>query len=238
MRPAHPRRRVNQTVGLLALLSIGGFGGTCEFDSDGDADGRVRATLDATTVSLRITEAFAGSASVRGTIVNGSGQAVSLTGDQSVRVNDSPLSGPDATGAYQAQISASDAYAITIHEPTRGVQSTTVAAPADFVVLSPPAGTPASLSGFTLEWSNADAGLSTTVLLAQTIFGQSHTASFGPSADAGSLALSSSDLAEFQQGADISVVITRTRTQSGIAGTASGSVTVERSRSAAITPGP
>lgn len=221
--------------GLVALL-LATAGGTCEFDGGGTP--ARRAVLDQTTVKMRIVESGSGAASVRATIETSDGETVELRGDQAVLVNDTALSGPGGSGSYEAQVAAADVYAVTVREPTRGVLTTSVAAPGDFALTAPASGATASLSGFTLEWSNPDAGLSTTVLLAQTILSQSHTASFGPAADTGALSLSASDLAEFQQGADIAVVITRSRTQQGINGTASGTVVVERSRTGAVTPGP
>ena len=129
-------------------------------------------------------------------------------------------------------------YAVTVHEPSRGVETTTIAAPGSFDATSPANGGSASLSGFTLTWSNADPNQKIRITLTQTLFGEERSEAFGAVMDTGTMAFSAEDLAEFQQGANLAIALTRINERTVINGFNTGKLTVERSKTLLVTPGP
>ena len=163
---------------------------------------------------------------------------VEFDSGQSVQINGQVLAPAHGLGDYSVTIPVADDYIVTVNEPTRGVQSTNQAAPPDFAITSPTDGGPASLSGFTVTDSNPDANLQVVITLVQSLFGQGRHLVVGPFADTGSRSFTAQDLAVFQQGADLSITVTKASRRSDIAGFASGKVTVERSRMVKATPAP
>jgi hypothetical protein len=164
-------------------------------------------------------------------------RTVVLSNGQAVSVNDHALSGPDTADEYVRTIPAAATYKVTVNEPTRGVEDTTIAAPGAFDITAPAAGSTASLSGFTVTWSNPDPALTVRVRLTQTIFGAERDQSFGPFTDTGSLGLGANDLRSFQQGANLLITVTRTKEVHGINGFRSGTLTAELSQTVTVSPG-
>jgi hypothetical protein len=198
----------------------------------------VNVELDLADCVMRITQgAGATEAMVTATITDGHGRPVELAGGQTVSVNGQTLSGAGINGVYTGLVAVANEYAVTVNEPTRGVETTTIAPPADFDITSPADGGSASLSGFTLNWSNADAGLQVTVLLTQTLFGDEERETFGPFTDTGSLVLDAQNLSDFQQGANLLITVTKINERSTINGFNSGPLSVERSETSLVAPG-
>lgn len=165
-------------------------------------------------------------------------RTVVLEEGQAISVNDLALSGPDASGQYARTVPVAAAYKFTVNEPTHGVQDTTIAAPGPSDITAPLAGSIASLSGFTVTWSNPDPALQVRVQLLQTIFGGARTQDFGPFPDTGTLLLGPTDLSKFQQGANLLITVTRIRQIRGINGLKSGTLSAEQSQAVTVTPGP
>ncbi len=193
--------------------------------------------LDQAACTMRIVEE-AEWATVTAEILTITGLPVELRNGQSVEVNGQVLSPAEPAGRYSAVIPVAGAYAVTVTEPTRGVQTTNQAAPADFAIISPAAGGPASLSGFTLDWSNPSPDLQVTIALVQTLFGQERRKGIAAFADSGSKVFTALDLADFRQGAELSIAVTKVGSRSSIAGFRAGELSVERSRTAVATPQP
>lgn len=193
--------------------------------------------LDQAACTMRIVEE-AERATVTAEILTITGLPVELRNGQSVEVNGQILSPAEPAGRYSAVIPVASAYAVTATEPTRGVQTTNQAAPPDFAIVSPAAGGPASLSGFTLDWSNPTPDLQVTIVLVQTLFGQERRKEIAPFADSGSRMLTALDLADFRQGAELSIAVTKIASRSNIAGFRTGELSVERSRATVATPQP
>lgn len=161
-----------------------------------------------------------------GTIKDSSGRLVELQDQQAVRVNDAELTlGND--DRYAAVLAAAGAYTLTVYEPTRGVETTVIDAPADFSITSPASGGGASLSGFTLRWTGANDRYQVRLRISQTLFGVTESASFGPYTDTGSRAFTVGDLDRFRQGAPLTLTVTKFRTERSVAGFRTGVVTVK-----------
>jgi hypothetical protein len=192
----------------------------------------------ATAIIDIVASADSGSAEVTARVTGRFGGTVALTDTRAIFVNDQRLSGPNGRGEYVATIDGASSYVIRVAEPSRGIEETTVTAPAAFDVTSPTAGGPLSLSGATLAWGPADPTLDFEVEMQQTLFSALHRARFGPFPDAGSLTLSAENLRTFRQGADLIVTITRSQARSGLAGLQSATVTTAVSRTVIATPAP
>ena len=195
--------------------------------------------LDRANCTMTIIESD-GQAEINARFTKSIGLQVELADDQSVAVNDTLLTGPDDDHKYIATIDQADQYVITVTEPTRGVETTTVEPPAAFEITSPADGQDASLSGFTVTWSNADAACSVLVRLTQSIFGQEYEFIGSALSDSGSFTLTADDLWEggFQQGADLTVMVTRIKEVSGINGFLTSQVSVARSQTVQLVPAP
>ncbi len=204
-------------VGLSCTITVPGD----DDDDGGNGPGYVQ--LDHVTAKFTITSTTVGDTATVQATLESAGRTVDLKSGQEVKVNGSPLVGPDGDGAYTVTVPVAAIYTIRVSEPTLGVQSTEVPAPADFAITDPQADAAVSLAeGFDLAWSNPDANLSCRVRLTQTLDGQRRE-DLGPFADAGSLTITADDLASFRQGATLSIRLTRTATVADLAGLAAGS---------------
>ena len=230
---------------LLVALSAGMcLGASCGLDCT-VCGANVIWPIPSTTVELDLTDcvltiaqtADATDANAEATIIDSWGLPVELEDGQAVSVNAQALLPTVTDGDYARSVPAADQYVVTVNEPSRGVSTTTIDTPT-FTITSHDDGDGASLSGFTLEWSDADAALKVRISLTQSILGDSKTAKVGPIADAGSHAFDAADLADFQQGADITVKVTKTNTQDAINGFNDGELSVTYSVTISVTPGP
>ena len=195
--------------------------------------------LDQAIAAMIIMQSAGGSqATVSCTLTDVLGRTIELGESQSVSINDVALSGPDLSDRFTATLAAADTYTITVREPTIGVQDTTVAAPSDFAITAPAAGGDASLSGFTLNWSEADASLQVRIELLQTFAGETAEENFGPLADNGSYTFDANDLRSFVQGVDLVVTVTRINTLRSVAGLGSANVSVRTVATQLIEPAP
>lgn len=217
---------------FCAAACFAAAGGGCP--TDGWIDGT---QLDRLGCTMSIVEEN-GQADVTAKITNILGLPIELSDGQAIEVNGQPLTGPDARLEYSAAIARADTYLITAIEPTRGVQDTTVEPPAAFAITSPGEGGEASLSGFTVTWSNANPDLHVVVQVLQDIFDQERTFVSEMLTDEGSFTLTAEDLGEFQQGADLNITVRRIRQMSAINGFKTGQVSVARSRTVRCVPAP
>jgi hypothetical protein len=218
------------TIGLC-------LGGSCTITIPGD--GTSRTYLDQTDADIEISQVVgAAQADVTATITDSLGRAVNLTSGQSVKINDVALRGPSVSGKFTVDVDAAGEYVISVDEPTRGVEHTTVVAPAEFAITSPAEGGGASLSGFTLKWSPADERYQVKMTFSQTIFGSTQAVDFGPFTDTGSRAFTADDLKEFVQGAGLTISVTRIHTVVNVAGFNSGTATAGVTTTAAASPRP
>jgi hypothetical protein len=227
--------------GLLALLATGFCtGGSCTINIDHPGDpGAVAGyvPLDEAFLDLRI-NASGGTAEATAVITDLLHRIVRLRQGQEVAINGRSLIGPDVAGVYRATLSAAGEYTVTVREPTRGVSNTLLQPPPGFSIVQPPAGGTASLSGFTVAWTNSDPALDVEIRLTQVLFGAERTVTFGPFTDTGTQALSASQLADFRQGAPLLVTVIRILESPAVEGFRSAVASVEISETVSVTPTP
>ncbi|MCB9855539.1 MAG: hypothetical protein H6818_07600 [Phycisphaerales bacterium] len=163
---------------------------------------------------------------------------VNLTDEQSITINGEDLNRTGST--FFASIDANSIYTLVVREPTRGVESTAVTEPGDFEITSPPANGTASLSGFTIEWTNADPSLQVEVRIAQTLLGEPKFLSIGPVGDTGAVTITDEQIAiaGFGQGAQLTLTVTRLNETSDVNGFASGVMQVRLAKSTTANAGP
>jgi hypothetical protein len=228
-------------AGLLAVLAaVFCTGGSCTInildpDNPGGVSGYV--PLDEAILDLRISQS-GGEAAATARITDVFHRIVRLRQGQELAISGRPLTGPDAEGLYHATLAAAGEYTITVTEPTRGVNNTTVQPPPAFSTVQPPSGGTASLSGFTVGWTNSDPALDVAISLAQVLFGAERTATFGPFTDTGTQALSASQLADFRQGAPLLISVTRILEVPAVGGFRSAVARMELSDTVSVTPTP
>jgi len=226
---------------LIVVCACFCAGASCSVSCDGSPIPwpNVDTELDRATCTIRIAEnATGGTATAMAEITTAAGWPVELGEGQSVQVNGQPMAAAGDSGEYAVTIPAAGTYTVTVTEPTRGVQTTSQPTPPDFQITSPTEGGPASLSGFTVSYSNPDAALQVSIKLVQTLFGHEEQMVVGPLADTGSKSFTAQDLAEFRQGADLSIAVTKISRHDGINGFAAGQLSVERTRSVKAKPQP
>lgn len=229
---------VGRGAALVALSVAAGLclGGSCTVSWDG-AGGSTTAPLSDADAEITISRSVGAiQASVVATITD-AGRTVSLSADQEVRVNDVALAGP-TLGQYTATISSAALYTVAVQDPTRGEEYTSLAPPTDFDIVSPTAGGGASLSGFTLTWSNVSDQAQVEITLTQTLAGAVETEVYGPFSDTGSRTLTASDLRDFRQGANLTITLAKWHTGNSIAGFGSGQLVVETTVSRTVQPLP
>ncbi len=160
--------------------------------------------------------------------------------DQRIRVNGRELTSTGPSGQYGALTDAAAQYIISVREPTRGIEETTVSPPLGFQITSPADGAAASLSGFTLQWTGADPDLLVRVKLTQILLDDPLKLDLGVFQDSGSVELTSAQLqdAGFGQGADLTVELTKINEFDDVAGFRSGAAHVRRTKSITVAPGP
>jgi len=220
---------------LLGLLAAVSSGVTCQFTTPSET---INVPLDEANAVITISQVAGDTeADVVAIITTGLASAVTLEGDQAVAVNDQALQGPDVLGRYERTITAADTYTVTVSEPTRGVEETTITAPGAFDITAPAAGATVSLAGFNIAWSNPDATLQVRVTLTQTIFGYQRTQSFGPFADTGTLPLSVDQLRLFGQGANLQIALTKINERAGVNGFNSATLSAELTQVVVAVPG-
>lgn len=196
-------------------------------------------SLDDNRISISISEDIDGSeAGVVAVITDSRERLADLDQVQSLLVNGQELTGPDSGGAYRATIPTSSAYTLTVNDPTRGVQDTTIIPPSAFTITSPGGGDSASLSGFTVEWSEADSNLEVQVSLSQAIFDELRLVEFEPESDSGRRTIETSELSIFQQGADLTIEVTKVEHRDRVNGFSFGELTSRVSVTSRVTPGP
>jgi len=203
---------------------------------DGGTTDPTHPTLDETDAVIAIVQP-AGSVEVdvTATITDSGGDSVELEGQQSVSVNEVELT--EAAGdEYTATIDASDTYTVAVREPTRGVERTTIDAPAEFVITSPADGGAASLGGFTLEWSEPDETFQVVIRLSQVLPGGTEVVDFGPFTDTGQRTFSAADLYDFGGGTDLVIAVTKINTLNRIDGFDSGELSVRVSATSTADP--
>ncbi len=228
---------------LLTIVAVPlCFGAACELSCSPLPPGDPPDTelpLDLADCELSIIENLEGTqAEVTARITDSQSRPVEMSGGQSVVVNGEALAGPDAHDEYVAVIPAAERYEVVVTEPTRGVLTTAIDAPPAFEITSPAEGGDASLSGFTLEWSNPAAEFEVRIALRQAILGTSRQTTGGPVADAGSFEFSAADLAVFQQGADLVIIVTKAAELDAINGFDGGTLSVIRPVRATVNPAP
>lgn len=221
-------------LSLFACAIVACSGQTCGINinpiqrvplNDADAEIRIFREIDDATarVEATITSGFA---------------LVRLDDDQNVAVNDRDLLGD--RGDYARTIDAADAYDISVSDPRRGTDHTEIEEPASFEISMPGEGGDASLSGFTIEWTNADAALDVDVKITQVLLGESLSLELDRVPDVGAIDVTSRQIAEagFGQGRDLKITVTRIRTNSNIRGFRDGKAFCELSTSINVTPTP
>lgn len=223
---------------VLGCASALCMGVSCTITGWDDWISTTETALDEADANLAITQTGGGAtADAVATIKDAHGRVVTLSSDQSVRVNGVSLIGPDRSGQYTATVAAATTYVVTVREPTRGVQETDLEAPAAFEITSPSAGGGASLSGFTLQWSNANELLQVELTLSETVFGTQREVVLGPFTDTGSRTLRATDLRDFVQGTELLITVTKiNRTEIDGFASGAGSVRVSATRSASPLP--
>lgn len=195
-------------------------------------------TLDRAEAVLSIIQtANSSRAQVRMALETPAGSDLILSDEQSLQVNGSTLR-EESAGLYTREIDAADTYRVTVGEPTRGVQTTSIDGPAAFSISNPPSGGEASLSGFTVMWTGANADLEVVVRVSQTIFDDTETETFTLDSDEGMLELSANDLRDFVQGADLDIEVTKISRGGDIDGLGATTIRIERARLRSAEPTP
>jgi len=226
----------SMVVGVVSLLCMGG---SCTITIGPGDGGTARTYLDETTANIEISQVLGASqATVSATIVDDDGRAIEFEDDQSVEVNAVALQGPNAADMFTATVPAADVYVIRVDEPPRGIESTSVDAPGEFAITSPAEGGGASLAGFTLQWSGANARLQVRIRLTQTVFGKTEVVNLGPYTDTGSRELTLDDLDRFVQGADLVVTLTKINAVNTVGGFQAGTATARLSSEHTLSPRP
>jgi hypothetical protein len=225
---------------LASLAMVLCLAASCTIDFDGNPAPNDQLYLDQMDASIIISRTVgATTADVTATITDNQDRPFTMTGGQAVKVNDVDLTGPDANDKYSATVDASDQYEITVVEPSRGVEKTTVDAPAEFQITSPADGGTVSLSGFTLKWSGANDRLQVKIRLSQTYEG-TETRYFGPYTDTGSRAFTADDLEPFVHGGTLmlNIVVIKMNTTSEIRGFNAGTASIRTQATRVAKPGP
>ncbi len=228
---------------LLTIVALPfSLGAACELSCGPISPGNPPSTelpLDLANCVLTIIEDLDGTvARMSAQITSSQGRPVRMTEEQSVVVNGEPLDGPDADDEYLGTLAVADRYEVVVTEPTRGVVATSIDAPPAFGITAPAEGGDASLSGFTLEWSHPTPDVQVRIALRQSILGSNRQRTYGPVPDTGGFEFSAADLAAFQQGADLTAIVTKISTLGAVNGFNSGTLTVIRSARADVTPTP
>jgi len=199
------------------------------------------AYLDQTNASITTTQTVGGSdVSVLATVNNSAGSPYEMKNDQAIAVNGQSLTA-SATGTYARTIQPAAEYLVTVTEPSKFVKTTTIAPPSAFDITSPASNAVASLSGFTVTWSNPDPELTVEITLKQIINGSEKRRTFGPYTDTGTQSFSATDLAgDFFHGKDItmSITITKIREKTAINGFSNGKLVAKLFNTLVVTPGP
>jgi hypothetical protein len=231
---------------LLLFISFFCIGATVDISCTGTPVVNIPIIVDPTNVPLDqakavivISQTVTGKdAAVSATLTTNGITPLVLKTEQSVSVNNQPLTG--TSGTYTRTVLAAGEYLITVNEPTRGVEGTTLAPPPAFDFTGPTAGQTASLSGFTLTWSNPDPTFKVEIVLKQTLDGSEKTRGFSPLVDTGTQTFSAADLADFRTGKSVilNITLTKIREQTGINGFKNGTLTGRLTNTEAVTPGP
>jgi hypothetical protein len=179
-------------------------------------------------------EAGATEVDVYAILLDDYGCPVELDDEQSLKVNSQELQGPSLSGGYVQSVDPAAEYVISVHDPTRGTDVTTVDA-APFEITEPNDGAQVSLGGFTLSWSNADTNLKVVITLTQNVF-EEVVGKFKLNQDTGSKIFDQDDLTNFVTGADIIINVARIFERDSIAGFKTGELTYERSESISVEP--
>lgn len=163
---------------------------------------------------------------------------VRLEETQKIVVNDVRLQG--VSRYYDAIVPADDGYLIAVTDPRRGTDQTVIDEPGAFEITSPGEGGDASLSGFTIEWTNVDPKLDVRVLIRQRLFGEDLFLAVGPFVDTGSLSLGSRQIADagFGQGRDMTILVTKIRREDHVLGFADGRAECHLTESINVKPRP
>ena len=244
---ADPTHRFDQVMKMmhrtLALFGVAALAAAaaCRITIvPGDDDGPIgtRTPLDRVRAEVTISQDFGeNEATVTAELTGGFGFAFSLSADQSIEVNNEELQ-PRGNGVYRATVPLADDYVITVREPTRGVEQTTVAGPPAFAIASPTSGSAASLSGFEVVWTGADDELEVEMSLSQTAFNRERTEEFGPVADEGQFELAAADLSPFVQGALLRIEVQKTSVSTAIAGLGTSTLRISRIEAVDVIPAP
>lgn len=224
------RWSVSAVAGVVLAATLGG----CPTGGGGDTGPTTAKFYEAVlAMGIRAGDATAKTAALLATT---DGRAVELTGGQSITVAGEQLVGPeDVNGfyGYAATIDPADEYEIRINEPTRGVSTTTVQAPADFDIEAP--ADEASISGFTLRWTAGDENATVSITLTQNDPDGEQEKTYADLEDTGSYDVGV--LAGFSSGADIAISVTKSLEQS-VNGVAEGTCVVERTVTATVSATP
>ncbi len=201
---------------IMLLILAAGFcsGMTCRlmFPGGGDTGGGDDTSDEPTSLAqvsgeLTITQEVGGSSAEVVLTMTKSGQAYRFEEDQRFLVDDEELSDSDRDGDYTATVDTGAEYLAELDDPVRGTYPTTLEPPADFQITS--TATP-SLQGFALEWSNPDTDLQVEIHLYQN--GNPPVERVvGPYTDDGNRTLTLEQLADFGQGKDLFITVTKIR---------------------------
>ena len=223
-------------VAFCAALSMGGC--NVIIDPDDDDPFSSRTPLDRVRAEIEINQdADANNATIRMVLRDGFSRLVQLSADQGIEIDGNALASV-STGVFERSLPIADSYSITVREPTRGVETSTITAPGPFGITSPALGGGASLSGFNLTWNGVNATLDVEVQLRQDVLDRVRTTVIEDEPDDGALALVLLDLEDFVQGAPLEIEFSKVASQSSIAGFSSAEVTVRRTIGWSVTPGP
>ena len=231
---------------FAALACLGTcLGASCQIDIVPDEDNT--ATLDQTTATLSIEQNVTTNTGTATLSLTAGGDPLVLTEGQSVLIGGAALANPDLARPYTRTITPGVQHTMTVSEPTRGVQSTTIQMREFPTFTAPAASAAVSLSQpLVITWTPTDAGGSAEIRLAQTTgVAGTQTRTFPIAVDAGTATLTAADLAGLVHGSlngqAVTLQITVSRIQPARAATINGlaatTLTTRSSTTVTVIPG-
>ncbi len=233
-------KRIYMVACIISSLGAG-FGLSCGSGGISINLGSEATYLDQTNAAITISEVIGGtSASVVAAVTDSLSRTFVMKDGQSVLVNGQDLAASD-DGTYVRTIQPASEYVVTVVEPSKFVKATTIAPAPVFDITSPAAGATASLSGFTLTWSNPDPSLKVEFVLTQIVNGSEKQRKFGPYTDTGTQTFAATDLAaDFFHGKNmtLSITVMKIRERDGISGFSGGTLVSKLSKTVEVLTGP
>ncbi len=206
------------------------------------------APLDQVTGTLNITQNASTNAGSATLALAAGGEPLVLSEGQSVLIDGAALASPTLVEPFTRTITPAGQHTVTVSEPTRGVESTTILMPTSPAISAPAPSEMVSLSQpLIIAWTPTDAGGSAEISLAQTTgVAGTQTRTFQVAVDTGTTTLTAADLAGLVHGSlngqlvTLQITVSRIRSAQAttINGLAAATLTTRSSTTMTVIPGP